>query len=101
MPHRLWAIGIVQHWRNLALSLRNRWNSLLWRGDTPLRLAEKFLDDAGIGGELRRPFLSPFQAAYREGAAEIECDRHRLVQPDRSVQQNGRGLQQRPVSGRR
>jgi len=42
------------------------------RPATPLRLAEKFLDDAGISGELRRPFLLPFQAAYREGAEEIE-----------------------------
>lgn len=42
------------------------------RSDTALQKAEKFLDDAGISGELRRPFLSPFQAAYRSGFEDIE-----------------------------
>ncbi len=42
------------------------------RAEAPLRLVDKFLDEAGITGELRRPFLMPFQAAYQQGQSEIE-----------------------------
>lgn len=42
------------------------------RGDTPLRMAETFLDEAGIGGALRQPFLSPFLSAYRQGRGDLE-----------------------------
>lgn len=40
--------------------------------DSALRKAEQFLDQAGIAGALRRPFLAPFLAAYHAGADEIE-----------------------------
>ncbi|MBL9005150.1 MAG: hypothetical protein JNJ46_12935 [Myxococcales bacterium] len=40
--------------------------------DSALRKAEQFLDQAGIAGSLRRPFLAPFLAAYHAGADEIE-----------------------------
>lgn len=39
---------------------------------SPLRQAEQFLDRAGVGGPLRRPFLAPFLAVYQSGANEIE-----------------------------
>lgn len=37
-----------------------------------LHQAEQFLDRAGVGGPLRRPFLAPFLAVYHSGAGEIE-----------------------------
>lgn len=39
---------------------------------TPYKQAESFLDKAGIIGSLRRPFLAPFDVAYRRGVHDIE-----------------------------
>lgn len=38
----------------------------------PYKQAEAFLDKAGIIGSLRRPFLAPFDVAYRRGVHDIE-----------------------------
>lgn len=40
--------------------------------DSSLRKAEQFLDQAGIAGALRRPFLAPFLAVHQTGTSEIE-----------------------------
>ena len=42
------------------------------RPETALRMAEKFLDESGVSGDLRGPFLSPFQVAHRQGLNDIE-----------------------------
>lgn len=42
------------------------------KSDTPLHMAEKFLDEAGVSGDLRGPFLSPFNVAHRQGINDIE-----------------------------
>ncbi len=40
--------------------------------DSALRKAEQFLDQAGVIGALRRPFLAPFLAVYQAGTNQIE-----------------------------
>jgi hypothetical protein len=51
---------------------RNALAVLQGRDRAPYKQAEAFLDKAGIIGSLRRPFLAPFDVAYRRGVHDIE-----------------------------
>lgn len=51
---------------------RNALAVLQGSDSAPYKQAESFLDKAGIIGSLRRPFLAPFDVAYRRGVHDIE-----------------------------